>query len=318
MRPLRILTWHVHGSYLAYLAQGPYELILPVKSGRPEGFGGRSGPFAWPDRVREVAAEEVRHTPVDVVLTQSRRNWEIDRFQVCSDEQLRLPRVHLEHDPPREVPTDTRHFVDDPDALLVHVTHFNAVMWDNGGTPTTVVEHGVRIPEGAGWTGERERGLVVVNGLASRGRRLGADVYARVREQVPLDLVGIDAEAMGGLGEVPHAELIEFSASYRFFFNPIRYTSLGLAVCEAMLLGMPIVGLATTEMATAVRNGENGYVDTDVERLVEVMHALLADHALAAELSAGARDIARERFGIERFTRDWQGVFTRVAGAPVP
>jgi len=40
----------------------------------------------------------------------------------------------------------------------------------------------------------------------------------------------------------------------RFFFNPIRYTSLGLAVCEAMMVGMPIIGLATTEMATTVQN----------------------------------------------------------------
>lgn len=317
MRPLRILTWHVHGSYLAYLARGPYELILPVKPGRPEGFGGRSGPFVWPDRVREAAADDVRRIPIDLVLTQSRRNWEIDRLELCSDEQLRLPQVHLEHDPPREVPTDTHHFVDDPDALLVHVTHFNALMWDNGRTPTVVIEHGVSVPEGIRWTGERERGLVVVNGLGTRGRRLGADVFTEIRKQVSLDLVGIDAQPMGGLGEVPHAELPTFSAPYRFFFNPIRYTSLGLAVCEAMLLGMPVVGLATTEMATAVRNGVNGYVDTNPARLVEVMQELLADRGLAERLGAGARQIARERFGIQRFTRDWQDLFVRAAGTPV-
>jgi NAD(P)-dependent dehydrogenase (short-subunit alcohol dehydrogenase family) len=31
--------------------------------------------------------------------------------------------------------------------------------------------------------------------------------------------------------------------------KPVRYTSLGLAVCEAMMLGLPIIGLATTETA---------------------------------------------------------------------
>jgi len=312
----RVLTWHIHGSYLSYLAdgarQGRYELLLPVKPGRPEGYGGRNGNFDWPDGVSEIAAEDVRGARVDVVLTQSRKNWEVDRHELLSPAQLRLPQVHLEHDPPREVPTDTHHFVDDPSALLVHVTHFNDLMWDSGRTATTVIEHGVTVPEGVRWTGELARGLVVVNGLAGRGRRLGADVFARVREQVPLDLAGIGAEALGGVGDVPHGSLAAFSAPYRCFFNPIRYTSLGLAVCEAMLLGLPVVGLATTEMATVVENGVNGYVDTDVDRLVGHLHALLADHALAARLSEGARETARERFGIERFARDWQALFAQV------
>jgi glycosyl transferase family 1 len=313
---MRVLTWHIHGSYLFYLARGAaegrYELVLPVKPGRPEGYGGRGGNFDWPGGVYEVAAEEIRHTAVDIVLTQTRRNWEIDRHEICSPEQLALPRIHLEHDPPRESPTDTRHFVDDHATLLVHVTPFNALMWDSGRTPTAVIEHGVTVPPGVRWTGERERGVVVVNGLAARGRRVGVDVFARVRDAVPLDLAGMESEVLGGLGDIPIGRLLTVCASYRFLFNPIRYTSLGLAVCEAMLLGMPIVGLATTEMATAVQNDVNGYVDTDVERLIERMWALLADHDLAARLGAGARETARERFGIERFVRDWEAAFKSV------
>ena len=38
---------------------------------------------------------------------------------------------------------------------------------------------------------------------------------------------------------VPHAELPAFMSRYRFFFNPIRYTSMGLAVIEAMMVGLP-------------------------------------------------------------------------------
>ncbi len=83
------------------------------------------------------------------------------------------------------------------------------------------------------------------------------------------------SEEFGGLGDVPHDALPAFSARYRFFFNPIRYTSLGLAVCEAMLLGMPVIGLATTEMATVIENGVSGYVDTDVDALIAHMQRLL-------------------------------------------
>jgi glycosyltransferase involved in cell wall biosynthesis len=96
-------------------------------------------------------------------------------------------------------------------------------------------------------------------------------------------------------------------------FNPIRYTSLGLAVCEAMALGLPVVGLATTEMATAVRNGVNGYVETDPARLVGHLRRLLADHDEAAALSAGARATAAERFGIDRFVEQWHDVLREAA-----
>ena len=314
MRPLRILTWHVHGSYLWYLSHVPHELYLPVRPGRPEGYGGRSGSFPWPANVHELPAEQVAGLELDCVLFQSHRNWLEDQHEVLSPSQRSLPRVFLEHDPPRQSPTDTPHPVDDPDVLLVHVTHFNELMWDSGRTPTTVIEHGVAVPEDARHTGELERGVVVVNGLARRGRRLGADVFERARKEVPLDLVGLLSEEAGGLGEVPPPELARFVSRYRFFFNPIRYTSLGLAVCEAMMVGVPIVGLATTEMASVVDNGVSGWVDTDVGALVARMGELLADPAEALRLGRGAREAALDRFSLSRFVEDWDRAFRLVTG----
>lgn len=316
-RPLRILTWHVHGSYLYYLVQTPHEFYLPVKAGRPEGYGGRAGSFPWPANVHEVPAEEVKDLELDLILFQSRKNYLEDQYEILSPDQRRLPRLYLEHDPPREHPTDTRHPVQDANLLLVHVTHFNDLMWDSGPTPTRVIEHGVLIPAGVRYGGELQRGIVVVNGLLPRGRRLGVDVFERLRRRVPLDLVGMRSEELGGLGEIPNLELPAFEARYRFFFNPIRYTSLGLAVCEAMMLGMPVIGLATTEMATVVENGVSGYVDTDLDRLAEAMLALLEDPAEARRLGEGARRTALERFNIDRFTRDWEAAFFEAAGIPL-
>ncbi len=315
MPPLRILTWHVHGSYLSALARSRHEWYLPVAPGRPHGYGGRVGPFGWGDNVHEVPVGQVRRLALDCILFQSRRHYLEDQYTVLSEAQRRLPRVYLEHDPPRPHPTDTRHVVEDPAVLLVHVTPFNALMWDSPGVPTAVVEHGVAPPPGARYTGEMARGLVIVNHLARRGRRLGADVFAGVRREVPLDLVGMGSEEVGGLGEVPHDRLAAFAGRYRFLFNPIRYTSLGLAVCEAMMLGMPVVALATTEVATVVENGVTGYADTRLDRLVERMHALLADPALARRLGEGARRVAERRFSLDRFLRDWDAVFARVTGA---
>lgn len=316
MRRLRILTWHVHGSYLYYLSRCPHDFYLPVTPDRSEpGYHGRTPSYPWPENVIEAPIDRVGALELDCVLFQSVRNYEVDQHRILSAAQRRLPRIFLEHDPPRESPTDTRHAVDDPGMLLVHVTPFNKLMWDSNRTPAIHIDHGVWIPEAPLYTGELARGIAVVNNLAKRGRRLGSDIFCEARRRVPLDLVGIDAESSGGLGEIRHADLPAFLSRYRFFFNPIRYTSLGLAVCEAMMLGLPVVGLATTEMSTVIDSGRNGIVHTDPAVLEEAMRELLRRPGEARRLGANARRTALERFGIGRFVADWNRAFSLVTGS---
>jgi hypothetical protein len=318
MRPLRVFTWHIHGSYLFYLSHIRHEIVVPVRAGHPPGYAGRGGTFPWPDNVCEVPAEDVCRQQFDCILFQSRQNYLEDQYEILSPAQRRLPRVYLEHDPPREHPTDTRHPVDDPNVLLVHVTAFNDLMWNSGSTPVRVIEHGVTVPSGIRYTGEVARGLVAINDLRTRGRRLGADIFEEARREVPLDLVGMDSEAMGGLGEVPPPGLAEFAARYRFFFNPIRYTSLGLAIIEAMMVGLPVVGLATAELVSVIENGVSGFIDTDRHRLIPHMRDLIDDPQLARRLGETARQRAEARFNVGRFVRDWEEVLALVTSTREP
>jgi glycosyltransferase involved in cell wall biosynthesis len=237
-----------------------------------------------------------------------------DQHELLADWQKKLPRIYLEHDPPQEHPTHTLHPVQDPGATIVHVTHFNDLMWDNGVTPTRVIEHGVLVPPGVRYTGEKEEGIVVVNNMRKRGRRLGADLYRDIRAEVPLALIGMDAQSEGGIGEVRNVDVPSFISKYRFFFHTCRYTSLGLAACEAMMIGMPIVAPATTELVTVIRSGVNGYIDTNRKALAEAMRELLHDRELAQRWGAAARETAMRRFGIERFVRDWMAVLDEVTG----
>jgi glycosyltransferase involved in cell wall biosynthesis len=168
------------------------------------------------------------------------------------------------------------------------------------------------VPDGVRYSGEKAYGITVVNNIRKRGRRLGSDILDRVRQLMPMDLVGMGWEDAQGIGEVKHSDLPEFISHYRFFFNPIRYTSMPLAVCEAMMVGMPIVGLATTEMASSVQNGVSGFIDTNVDKLMNYMLELMKSRALANELSKGARRAAEDRFNIQRFVRDWNQAFHEV------
>ncbi|UKT62599.1 glycosyltransferase [Pedobacter mucosus] len=314
MRPsnsrLKIFTWHIHGSYLFYLSQGDYDIYIPVNNEKSEGYVGRGETYLFGDNVHEIEASAVRELDLDVIIFQTDENYLYDQYQILSDFQQTLPRIYLEHDPPWDHPTNAKHPLKDPSVMLVHVTHFNAIMWDAQGIDYRVVEHGV-MPATALYTGEIERGIVVINNLPSRGRLLGLDIFEEVRKKIPLDLVGMGAEAYG-IGEVLHPNLPEFVSKYRFFFNPIRYTSLGLAVCEAMMQGMPIVGLATTEMAVTLKNGYSGFINTNINTLIDNMEFLLNEPSLAKEIGHNAKLVAEERFNIMRFTNDWTKLFYEI------
>ncbi|GAC1350071.1 MAG: glycosyltransferase family 4 protein [Ktedonobacteraceae bacterium] len=308
-RRLRILIWHIHGSYLNTLARIEADWYLPIKPGRPEGYGGRGPTFDLPQYMREVPAEQVRDLKLDLIIYQTPKNYFEDQFEILSEEQRRLPKIYLEHNTPKPSAVDTCHPIDDPNVLLVHVTFYNCLMWNNGRTPTMVIEHSVAIDAAISYRGAIQRGITVINGMQKRPRIAGYDIFLEAQKVVPLDAVGMETEALGGLGDVPYRDLHRRVAEYRFLFSPIRYTSLPLAVIEAMTIGMPVVALATTELPTVIENGISGYVSCDIDKLVEGMQFLLANAREAAEMGSRARAVARERFGLERFRRDWGNAF---------
>jgi hypothetical protein len=193
-----VLTWHVHGNYLYYLTQAPHDFYLVTKSGDPPGYAGRSATVPWATTRTRWPMGDVESADFDVVLYQHRVQW---------------------GDPPLENPYEQEYWVDDPYTLLVHVTHFNRLMWDCGATPTLLIEHGVLVRDGVRYSGELGRGTVVVNHLAQRGRRLGADLFEALRAQAPLDLVGMDAARSGGIGEIPSLELAALSRATASFLT---------------------------------------------------------------------------------------------------
>lgn len=307
---MKIFTWHIHGSYLFFLSQGDYQIYIPTRPARDEGYYGRGETFPFGDNVIEVPADDVKNLSFDCILFQTVKNFRVDQYEILSEAQRALPRIYVEHDPPTTHPTNAQHVMNDAAVTLVHVTHFNRLMWDNGNVPVQVIEHGVTEPA-ARYTGELPRGLVVINNLPARGRLLGFDLFLEARKHVPLDLVGMGTGSWG-LGEVLHPQLPQFIGRYRFFFNPIRWTSLGLAICEAMMLGIPVVGMATTELATVIQNGRSGFIHTDLDYLIQKMKLLLNDQPLAAQLGAEGQRVARGRFHIQRFTSAWKALFEQV------
>lgn len=310
MRRLRILTWPIHGSYFNTLSRLDHEWILPVRAGAPEGYGGR-GKADFPLSIRDVPAESMGELDLDLVLFQSTRNLDQDAIEILTPAQRRLPRIYLEHNTPFPDPVASAHPFADPHGLLVHVTRYNELMWDNRQTPTRLIEHSVAIDPAVTYLGTRTKGITVINSMPHRGRKAGLDLFLEARRHIPIELAGFGNDGLDGLGDIPYPRLHRAVAEYRFLFSPCRYTSLPLAVVEAMTIGMPVVALATTELPDVIRNGVYGYLSNDLDVLIAGMRRLLDDPDHARELGDNARSLARQRFGLDRFARDWDAAFAQ-------
>src|SRR5205085_1606439 len=197
---MNVVVWHVHGSWTTALVHGPHTWLVPVVPDRGPDGRGRARTWDWPPNAVEVTPAEARARAdeVDVVILQrpEERDHLAEDWLGGRRPGLDVPAVYVEHNAPQGRVNDMRHPAADrpdlPNLRVVHVTHFNALFWDTGSVPTTVVEHGIVDP-GYRYTGELPRAAVVVNEAHRRGRVTGTDLLPRFGSVVPVDLFGMDA-----------------------------------------------------------------------------------------------------------------------------
>jgi glycosyltransferase involved in cell wall biosynthesis len=309
---MRILIWHVHGSWTTALVQGPHTYLLPVLPGRGPDGRGRAQTWEWPQAAVELTPGELAGARPDVVILQRPHEAELLERWTGLWPGRDIAALYVEHNAPQGRIAEMRHPVADRDDLvLVHVTHFNDLFWDAGSTATRVIEHGIVDP-GYRYTGDLAEAAVAINEAQRRGRVTGTDLLPRLNGTVPLRLFGIGARQLGGVESLPQAELHGEMARRRAYLHPIRWTSLGLSLIEAMQLGMPVVALGTTEAAEAVP-ASAGVVSTRVQTLSDGLRELIADPERARERGEAARRTALERYGLERFLADWEALLEEVA-----
>ena len=316
---MNILLWHVHGSWTTSFVQGQHRYLLPTLPERGPWGGGRPAAWDWPATAVETAPADLADAEVDVVVLQRPEELELAERWLGRTPGRDVPAVYLEHNAPRGHAATSRHpMADRTDLTVVHVTHFNELMWDCGAAPTTVVEHGVVDP-GHRYTGELDAAAVVVNEPVRRNRITGTDLLPRFARTAPLDVFGMGTGDLGaelgldpatrirGRGDLPQQRMHAEMARRRVYLHPLRWTSLGLSLIEAMHLGMPVVALATTEAHEAVPPG-TGHCSTDPERLADGLRELMAEPELASRMGAAARRHALDRYGLDRFLTSWDEV----------
>jgi hypothetical protein len=317
---LTVLLWHVHGSWTTSFVRGPHRYLVPVVDGGGPWGRGRCG-RDWPS-AEEVPATALRDTEPDVVVLQRPEEIDLAERWLGRRPGADIPAVYVEHNTPRPSAATTRHpLADRTDIPIVHVTHFNNLMWDSGRAPTRVVPHGIVDP-GALYTGELPHGVALINEPMRRGRITGSDLLPDFAMAGPVDVYGIGADAfttdrptahpIRGIGDLRQSALHPEMARRRVYLHTARWTSLGLSLLEAMHLAMPVVALATTEAVGAVPP-EAGALSSDVAALTAKFHEFLHEPDLAVLAGKSGRQFALEHYGLEVFLRRWDSLLAEVA-----
>jgi glycosyltransferase involved in cell wall biosynthesis len=312
---MRVLLWHVHGSWTTAFVQGRHTYLLPVLADRgPDGLG-RARTWDWPASAVEIAPDRLREEQIDAVILQRPAELELVREWTGREPGRDLPAVYLEHNAPEPHPVHSRHPLGDRDDIpIAHVTFFNRLFWDSGRAPTVVIEHGVVDP-GERYTGELPACAVVVNEPVRRGRMVGTDLLGAFAAEAPVDLFGnVDGPLPPGVrhqGDLRQDSMHAEMARRRVYLHPVRWTSLGLSLIEAMHLGMPVVAVAATEVGEAVPAAA-GVVSTDLTRLRAAVRTYVHDAEAARLAGKAARAQALDRYGLSRFLRDWDRLLQEV------
>lgn len=295
----KIFTWPTHQQYLFALAQGNAEFFVP--EGQNASFKAQ---FSAQKNVTEVELSEIKNLDFDLILFQDEESYQTKQYQVLTEKQRQLPKVYLEHHPPKQHPTNAKYFTEGTDIQLVHVNHYNALMWDNNDLEVTVIESGV--PErSVSFSGEKPVGVLVLEESPADDRVTGMDIFRQVKEALPIEVIQI------GKDGVTYQNLTEKLSPYRFLFCADRYQSSQFSVFVAMMIGMPVVGLGTTALPTMIENEVSGFVHSDLNYLIEKMQSLLNNQQLTVQLGENAHQTATKLYKSDRFLADWNQLFAR-------
>jgi glycosyltransferase involved in cell wall biosynthesis len=109
-------------------------------------------------------------------------------------------------------------------------------------------------------------------------------------------------------------------ASLDVLVSTSRTEAFGMVLVEAAACGVPVVATATEGAREIVADGATGSLVPidDVRATATAVAALLRDESLRRSLGARAREVARERFGLERMVDETERVYEEALGVESP
>jgi len=155
---------------------------------------------------------------------------------------------------------------------------------------------------------------VPVHGILVGGALPGKPSQAMLALEADVRRRGLDAHVTL-TGQVADARVLIELMDVLVSLAPAE--AFGIAVLEAMALGVPVIASATGGPREIIEHGESGLLvaGSRLEDVVDAVHGLLEDVLLRERLGAGAVERFRSRFVAERMTADLQGAITKLGAA---
>ena len=320
---MRILIWHVHGSWTTAFVQGGDEYLIPVVPDRGPDGRGRARTWNWPERGPRGHPGAAARGGLDVVVLQRPRELElleaVDRAARRRRRAGGLRRAQRPagagggHRAPagraRRHPGRARHRLQ-----RAHVGQRRRA--DHGHRARHAGPRATATPASARASASSSTSRCAAGGWP------GTDLLLRLAATVPGRRVRHGRGGAGGAGAVavrvparrPAAGTRCTTSSPGAASTCTRTGGprLGLSLIEAMQLGMPVLALATTDAPEAVPPAA-GVVSSDPAALAVRRPAVAGRPRRRRRARPRPRARTRcDRYGLDRFLSDWERLLKEV------
>ena len=112
-------------------------------------------------------------------------------------------------------------------------------------------------------------------------------------------------EVIKGITPENFKRLIEIYNSADLFIFPTKYEMLGLALTEALSMGLPVIARDVGGIKEIVKNNYNGYLmpyNSDISEWAEKIIFLIKNPHILKKFSCNSRKLAEDNFSMEKFS----------------
>lgn len=192
----------------------------------------------------------------------------------------------------------------------VFITDFSKKEWKCGDNKNAhTLYHMMDTKKYDGWVGGNGRAALLVNAFAGRTWAVGdVEALLTLDEGKRIDLFGNNP----GYKSLPltQGEVIDILQDYDVFVNTSLRSPIPASLLEAAAVGTPIVTTNTCAIPEFFKDGVNCLTYETFPECLEKIDKLLENKQLRKALGAAARATVIEHFNEQRYTSDWNKIFS--------
>ncbi|MFQ3580083.1 MAG: glycosyltransferase [Bacteroidales bacterium] len=195
----------------------------------------------------------------------------------------------------------------------------------HGIKPDAIIRQCVCESEYKDWIGKTDIVLTVNKWMKKRGAFAAWREYKYVTRNFNRLLVGFSNEDVPWAMECSPEDLQSLRQISGCYFSCVsKPSTITYTFIESLMTGIPVVSigeeignmfcLPSFEVQDFIKNGENGFISSNLDELSDYIRLILTDRKLADSISKKGRETAIENFSIKIAREQWKNFFGRYYG----